>query len=68
MKRSVAVPLWDLFLVVSFLIPFPIVAAFADGRAHFGIAYIAAWLGIFVVAWGVGRRRGVTLRSYLRQL
>jgi hypothetical protein len=68
MKRSVAVPLWDLFLIVSFLIPFPLVASFAGGRAHFGIAYLAGWIGLFLIAWTVGRVRGVSLRTYLREL
>ena len=63
-----AVPLWDLFLIASFLLPFAAIAAFADDREHFGVAYLAGWVGLFVVAWTVGRLRGVTLRSYLREL
>ncbi|MGH2807904.1 MAG: hypothetical protein ACRDKT_11590 [Actinomycetota bacterium] len=68
MKRSVAVPLWDLFLIASMLLPIPIAGAFADGRSHAALIYLSCWAGIFLLAYAVGRIRGVSLRSYLRHL
>lgn len=68
MKRSVAVPLWDLFLIASALLPIGILAAIADGRTHAAFIYLASWAGLFLVATAVGRIRGVSLRSYLRHL
>jgi hypothetical protein len=68
MKRSVAVPLWDLFLIASFLLPIAAIAAFASDREHFGFGYLAGWIGLFLVAWTIGRLQGVSLRNYLQSL
>ncbi len=65
MRRSIAVPLWDLFLVATMLLPLPLMVALVNGRTDAALWYAGSWLVLAVVATIVGRWRGVSLKTYL---
>jgi hypothetical protein len=68
MRRTAAVVMWDVAILVSVLFLIPFLVAAESGRGQAAEWYAGIWMVIVLVALVTGHLRGYSLGRYLTDL